>query len=289
MLRVADVTPGMRRVTLGGPGLAAHTAPSGHHVLPFRSDGFDDKFKLFLRHPEAEHALVPEQLDGVLDWPRHPHLVSRTYTVRRWDPQAGELDVDLVIHGDGPATQWARTVRPGECIQVAGPKMSGEQPEADWLLIAADETGLPAVGRWLEELPEGTRAQVFVEVAEDSHRQSLPLPQGWSSPGWSGTGRRQGRRPCSQMPCAPPSGGPARPSRGSPARRGPSRRSAAGSAATRGCPRTPSTSRGTGRSRPPHLPAQQARPPTRSPHRHGRRSTSTSSGTSSPPSPCGSR
>lgn len=178
VLRVADVTPGMRRVTIGGPGLQAHTAPSGHPVAPFRSDGFDDEFKLFLRHPDAERALVPEQLDGVLDWPRHPHLVSRTYTVRRWDAEAGEIDVDLVIHGDGPATTWARTARPGEAIQVAGPKMSGDQPEADWLLIAADETGLPAVGRWLEELPDGARAQVFVEVAEESHRQGLVVPAG---------------------------------------------------------------------------------------------------------------
>lgn len=179
VLRTADVTPGMRRVTLGGPGLSAHTAPSGQPVAAFRSDGFDDEFKLFLRHPEAETALVPTQLEGVLDWPRHPHLVSRTYTVRRWDPEAGEVDVDLVLHGDGPAAEWARTVRPGAPIQVAGPKMSGEHPaEVDWCLITADETGLPAVGRWLEEFPADGRAQVFLEVAEDSHRQELRQPPG---------------------------------------------------------------------------------------------------------------
>lgn len=179
VLRTADVTPGMRRVTLGGPGLTAHTAPSGQPVDAFRSDGFDDEFKLFLRHPEEEAALVPTQLAGVLDWPRHPHLVARTYTVRRWDPEAGELDVDLVLHGDGPAAEWARTVQPGEPIQVAGPKMSGAHPvDVDWCLVIADETGLPAVGRWLEDFPSGARAQVFLEVAEESHRQELPQPDG---------------------------------------------------------------------------------------------------------------
>lgn len=174
-----DVTPAMRRVTLGGPGLAAHTAPSGHRVQAFRSDGFDDEFKLFLRHPEEPVALVPAQLDGVLDWPRHPHLISRTYTARRWDQGAQELDVDLVLHGDGPAAAWARTVQVGDSVQIAGPKMSGTHPRgADWSLIVGDETALPAIGRWLEEFPEGARAQVFVEVGEDSHRQELTVPEG---------------------------------------------------------------------------------------------------------------
>ncbi|HMS37815.1 MAG TPA: siderophore-interacting protein, partial [Arachnia sp.] len=42
VLAVADVTPGMRRVTLGGPELAAHVASNGFPVAAFRSDGFDD-------------------------------------------------------------------------------------------------------------------------------------------------------------------------------------------------------------------------------------------------------
>ncbi|NEE10274.1 siderophore-interacting protein, partial [Streptomyces sp. SID7499] len=36
------------------------------------------------------------------------------------------------------------------------------------------ETALPAIGRWLAEMPAGTRARVFIEVGEESHRQELP-------------------------------------------------------------------------------------------------------------------
>lgn len=179
VLRVADVTPGMRRVTLGGPELAAFTAGNGYPVADFRSDGFDDEFKILLKHPEVERAIGPTQNDGILDWPRDPLMVLRTYTVRRWDPEAGELDVDFVQHGVGPATAWSRHVAPGERIQIAGPKMSSGHPEgADWCLIAGDETALPSIGRWLEEFPAGGRAQVFVEVAEDDHRQELAVPDG---------------------------------------------------------------------------------------------------------------
>ncbi|MCM2389617.1 SIP domain-containing protein [Streptomyces albipurpureus] len=180
VLRVTDVTPGMRRVTLGGPELAAHTAANGYPVAAFRSEGFDDEFKIILKHPDAEAAVGPTQADGVLNWPREdPHMLFRTYTVRRWDPVAGELDIDFVQHGVGPAAAWAYRVRPGERVQIAGPKSSSLPPEgADWTLVAGDETALPAIGRWLEEWPAGARGQVFIEIGQPQHRQDLPVPDG---------------------------------------------------------------------------------------------------------------
>lgn len=182
VLRVSDVTPGMRRITLGGPELAAHTAANGYPVAAFRSDGFDDEFKIILKHPDVETAIGPTQADGLLNWPRdNPHMLFRTYTVRRWDPVAGELDVDFVNHGVGPAATWAYRVQPGERVQIAGPKSSSLPPVgADWTLVAGDETALPAIGRWLEEWPDGARGQVFIEVAQPEHRQELRVPDGVS-------------------------------------------------------------------------------------------------------------
>lgn len=179
VLRVADVTPGMRRITLGGEQLREFRAENGFPVAAFRSDGFDDDFKIILRHPELDAALVPTQADGTLNWPRDPRLIMRTYTVRRWDAEAGELDVDFVKHGTGPATSWAYRAQPGERVQIAGPKLTAGQPAgADWILIAGDETALPSIGRWLEEFPADMRAQVFIEVADESHRQELTIPAG---------------------------------------------------------------------------------------------------------------
>lgn len=180
VLRVTDVTPGMRRVTLGGEELAAHTAANGFYVTAFRSDGFDDEFKIVLKHPAADVAVGPEQADGVLNWPRgDERLLFRTYTVRRWDAKTQELDVDFAQHGVGAATSWARRVQPGERVRIAGPKSSAPHPRgADWTLVAGDETALPAIGRWLEEWPQGAPGQVFIEIGHDSHRQDLPVPDG---------------------------------------------------------------------------------------------------------------
>jgi NADPH-dependent ferric siderophore reductase len=185
VLRVADVTPGMRRVTLGGPELKAHTAANGFPVDEIHCDGFDDHCKFILRHPDLPADAptpAPTQNAGVLDWPHDDLAVNRSYTIRKWRPDAGEygeLDVDFVKHGVGPATRWAYAVQPGEDIQIAGPKACALQPEgADWLLIAGDETALPAIGRWLEEMPADTRGQVFIEVDRDDHIQTIDHPAG---------------------------------------------------------------------------------------------------------------
>ncbi|MGX2993783.1 SIP domain-containing protein [Streptomyces sp. JNUCC 64] len=173
VLRVSDVTPGMRRVTLGGPQLGAFR--NGDIDLPaLRTEGFDDHVKFFFGEDGAAPVL-PRQKVGSLDWPRDERPLAKDYTPVRFDPEAGEIDFDFVRHAGGVASTWADTVEPGAVTWIAGPKMSHGHPEgADWLLVIGDETALPAIGRWLAEMPEGTRARVLVEVGDDSHRQELP-------------------------------------------------------------------------------------------------------------------
>lgn len=197
VLRVEDVTDGMRRVTLGGEGLAAHTAPNGLPVVEFDSQGFDDDLKLIFTHPEADAPVYVTQAEGRVNWPREdPHFLMRTYTARRWDAEAGELDIDFVTHGVGVATTWAKRAQPGDEIQVVGPKGWGGNPTGvDWILVGADETALPAVARWLEQWPEGVRGQIFIEIGEDSHRQNLSTPSGVDITWLSRDGAPAGTRP----------------------------------------------------------------------------------------------
>lgn len=180
VLRVQDVTDGIRRVTLGGPQLAAHTANNGYVVPEFRSDNFDDSIKLILPQVPGDEPVGPTQRDRKLDWPaKSSSSPRRTYTVRRFDSQHGELDVVFVLHGSGPATSWASQAQPGDILQIAGPKSTSSQPQgADWILAAGDATALPALSRWLEEWPAGQRGKFFILVDEHTHRQQLPCPDG---------------------------------------------------------------------------------------------------------------
>lgn len=173
VVRARDVTPGMRRVTLAGEQLGAFES-NGFAQPPFHSPGFDDHIRLVFCHPDEDEPVLPIQRDGTVEFTRGRRPLARTYTVRRWDPDAGELDVDFVTHAAGVATTWARRCAPGDRIHIAGPAHSELLPAGvDWLLVAGDETALPAIGRLLAQAPAGLRAQVFIEVAEAAHRQDL--------------------------------------------------------------------------------------------------------------------
>ncbi|MGW5641032.1 siderophore-interacting protein, partial [Streptomyces sp. NPDC003832] len=173
VVRTVDITPGMRRVTLGGAQLRAFTTEDGVVRPPFESPGFDDDLALYLPYPGQSEPVLPVQGEAKLIVPKDPRPLSRAYTVRRWDPEAGELDVDFVRHGVGAGTTWAHRTRPGDTVHLSGPSTSKAFPTgADWLLVAGDDTALPAIGRLLDELPPDARAQVFIEIAEDAHRQT---------------------------------------------------------------------------------------------------------------------
>ncbi len=176
ILQVSDVTPGMRRIVVGGPAMDAHVR-DGVAIPPVRSEGFDDDIKILPPDPVTGGFpfAVPRNTDtGAVDWTPGSFEYTRTYTVRRFDAEKRELTIDFALHRTGLASTWARRVRPGEKILIAGPKHSAGLPVgADWMLIAGDETALPAIEHCLEKLPPTLPATVVIEVAEPSHRQEL--------------------------------------------------------------------------------------------------------------------
>jgi NADPH-dependent ferric siderophore reductase len=99
--------------------------------------------------------------------PRHGYTepIARTYTLRRFDSTPGILEVQFVLHGDGPASEWAAQAKPGDRLAVAGP--GGKfifDPGATRWWIGGDESALPAVGTLLEALPATANAEVHLEV-----------------------------------------------------------------------------------------------------------------------------
>ncbi|WP_279582654.1 siderophore-interacting protein [Fodinicola feengrottensis] len=99
---------------------------------------------------------------------------ARDYTPRRYDSAAGELDIDFVVHGDGPASSWASQAQPGDKLAIGGPRGSRLVPDDfDYYVLLGDETTLPAIGRHLEELPASSRVIVLLEVADAAEEQSL--------------------------------------------------------------------------------------------------------------------
>ncbi|GAB3949642.1 hypothetical protein GCM10029976_082970 [Kribbella albertanoniae] len=177
--RVVDVTPGLRRITLTGDQLGPFTGPDGTAFPAFASHGFDDNIRLVFPYPGDSEPVLPTYKDGKYRWPSDPPSLWRVYTVRRYDAQTRELDVDFVKHGVGVATTWAYRANPGDRLHIGGPSVSKGLAEGyDRYLVVGDDTAIPAIDRLLTELPDDAQAEVYIEVAEESHRIDFPAHQG---------------------------------------------------------------------------------------------------------------
>ncbi|MFF3643644.1 siderophore-interacting protein [Streptomyces sp. NPDC002564] len=166
VVRTAMVGSGLLRLTLGGTGTEG-----------FEAHAPDEHVKLVFPEPDGSLRL-PERNGSMLRWPR-PAPTSREYTVRRYDPATGEIDIDIVPHDGGLASDWAHRVEPGAVVHIAGPPGGLIVPTTyDRYLLAGDLTALPAIARWLEEMPRTARGWAFVEVADAAQEIELSAPDG---------------------------------------------------------------------------------------------------------------
>jgi NADPH-dependent ferric siderophore reductase len=172
---VRQLTPHMRRVTFSGPDLAGVV-----------SAGLDQRIKLFFPLPGQTDPVVPEGENWYPEFramPENERPFMRTYTIRHFRPEALEMDVDMLAHGDtGPGSIWAGAATPGDRVAILAPD-AGHTPilgyefappaDTEWLLLAGDDTALPAITAIIEAQPAGRLVHAFVEVA--SAAEMLPM------------------------------------------------------------------------------------------------------------------
>ena len=168
--RVAEVrsierlSPRMVRVRLGGPDLEGLNVEQ-----PAAS------VRLLLPSPTAQELVIPRWNGNEFLLPDGGRPALRTFTPRRFDAEALELDLDIVIHGPGVASEWAETAAAGDRAAVSGPGRGYVIDEdAPAFLLGGDETAIPAISQLLEALPDDCPVQVHIEIADADAR--LPLP-----------------------------------------------------------------------------------------------------------------
>ena len=181
----------------------------GTHWTASRSPPPPSTWLLFLPGRRAGH---PEfGPDGIRFPDGRVRPAMRTFTPRRFDAATATLEVEFVLHGEGPASTWARRAAPGPGIAVAGP--GGRMPLAlgpgRWI-VAGDESAIPAIATLLEALPASASAGCTWRWTTHSTRSpsratprwppQLPRPPGHfgqtlaaacprsTSPGWPGCG-----------------------------------------------------------------------------------------------------
>ncbi len=164
VVAVRQVTPRLVTVALGGDALEGFeiAAPTQHVKLLFPAPG------------EDAPALPEFGPDGLRFPDDRTRPVMRTFTPRHFDPGLTTLDVEFVLHGEGPASAWANQAAPGQRIALAGPggRMPLELGPGRWV-VAGDESAIPAIGTLLAALPASASAEVYLEVDGDSDEREL--------------------------------------------------------------------------------------------------------------------
>lgn len=206
---VLDLSPGLRRLVLGGPDLA-HLGLSGPTL--------DLRFKVIVPHEGSTEASIGQVLAPLLpqteveqdvdpgwyqQWLQAPvseRGVMRTYTIRALRDEHGErrMDVDVVLHGVGadgsvgqgcgPAAAFAATAAVGDSLYLLGPNrhltdanyggIDFRPGRASHLLIVGDETAAPAICSILDELPRNATGWALIEVPEAGQIQPVTPPDG---------------------------------------------------------------------------------------------------------------
>jgi NADPH-dependent ferric siderophore reductase len=164
------LTPHLVRIVAGGPGIAA-----------VEENGFTDAYTKMLFAP-AEAGLTPpydmEKLREEVPIELLP--TRRTYSIRRFDLDAGQIWIDFVTHGDeGVAGPWAANAQPGDPV-VLGGIGGGYAPDAaaDWHLLVGDESAIPAIASALEAMPADAVGVALLEVQDESEQLELTAPAG---------------------------------------------------------------------------------------------------------------
>ncbi|WP_153772031.1 siderophore-interacting protein [Labrenzia sp. CE80] len=153
-----EIFPGMLRLTF-----ACKTATS------LQKDGIHVKLMLpsdATRAPQWPHVAS----NGATLWPKgEDELHVRYYTLKDVRADITEVDIDIVRHQGGMIADWAERAIEGDTIGLMGPGGGETVPqECQSVLLAADETALPALAYLLATLPKTCTGHVVTALPRAS-------------------------------------------------------------------------------------------------------------------------
>ena len=168
--RVEPLTARLLAVTLAGPELAGlvvdQPAASVRLLLPSRP---------------ATELVVPSWHGNEFLLPDGQRPMIRTFTPTLCTAECLELELRIVTHGSGVASEWAASAKPGDPVAISGPGRGyAVDLDATAYLVAGDETAIPAISQLLQALPDGAAIDVHIEVGGPDARLVLPHHPGAS-------------------------------------------------------------------------------------------------------------
>lgn len=162
------------RITQRSPHLISITF-TGHELDGLEVDQPAASVRLLLPSPGSDALVMPEWDGNEFLLPDGDRPIIRTFTPRRFDPDGPSLDLEVVLHDGGIASQWAAAASEGAEAAISGTGR-GFAIDADTpaYVLGGDESAIPAISQLLEVIPEAVPVDVHVEVSRPDARVELP-------------------------------------------------------------------------------------------------------------------
>lgn len=156
VVRTSPISSTMQRVTLSGPDMG-HMAKGGTHI------------RLMLPLARDRKPIWPRMAaNGAPEWPKgDDKLHARFVTLKSVRVDANEADLDIVRHNGGLISDWANSVGANETVGVMGPIGLDQFPSTRDIFLAADETGLAFISRFIEIAGEDATGNAVVAASPD--------------------------------------------------------------------------------------------------------------------------
>ncbi|MHA6523881.1 siderophore-interacting protein [Tessaracoccus sp. G1721] len=172
VVAVGSPSVSVRRITLNAEEFAGYGTVAA-----------DEFFGLLMPGPSGRLVLPdPDRVNiraAVADLPEEDRPVLRWYTVRRHDPAARTVTVDIVTHGTaGPGSAWALEAAPGDRVgfrQCGALFLPGA---ATRLCFVVDETAAPGLAAIMESRDLDPNCRIIVETSDPAHLTPLPWHPG---------------------------------------------------------------------------------------------------------------
>lgn len=188
--KILPLSPHFRRIIVTGEDLQC-----------IGTDGYDQRIKVMLPladgswgDPDLFNANSVREGTWYEQWralPAERRNIFRTYTIRAAHPDLNEVTIDFVIHTNpGPAGAFAERARIGDELVIIGPNAASEDSalgidfhpgNSTHLLLAGDETAVPAIGSILDSLLRDDwlgSGTILLEVPEEADFVKLPHVNG---------------------------------------------------------------------------------------------------------------
>ncbi len=173
---VRDLNSSVRRLTFAAPEFTGYELAGPDEYFGLLMPGADGRLHL----PDAERVNVRA---AVSEMPEEEQPGLRWYTIRALRRDRGEVDVDIVTHGDsGPGSTWALRAQVGDTVGFRSGGALYTAFESARQLFVADETAVPALLAVLEErarrgLPGlGQDVSAHVEVPSPEILEGFEVP-----------------------------------------------------------------------------------------------------------------